>query len=172
MGHNQHDIRESYFFCIDGKQNVPMELLYPLCRQSTWCHCLLVMFVTINCFVFDSHSRNSYGIPVANGTSVLMMFPTRQKIISYLHTLYSLSQCSTDVKYQVPTDVFLMCHIEFHMINCGVEKYFSDQHYLSFCSDHHRKLEQSNNKSEESKTCKGVIHKMSVEKDVCLLHYM
>ena len=108
-----------------------------------------------NCYVFDPHSRNSYGIPVANGTSVLMMFPTRQKMISYLCTLYSLSQCSTDVKYQVPTDVFSMCHIEFHMINCRVEQYFSDQHYLSFCSDHHQKLEQSNNKSEESKTCKS-----------------
>ena len=76
-------------------------------------------------------------------------------MILYLRTLYSLSQCSTEVKYQVPTDVFPMCHIEFHMINCGVEKYFSDQHYLSFCSEHHRKLEQSNNKSEDSKSHKS-----------------
>ena len=41
------------------------------------------------------------------------------------------------------------------MVNCGVEKYFSDQHYLSFCSDHHQKCEQSNNKNEELTSCKS-----------------
>ena len=161
-------IKHEYFGCVSNKCsldtiNMPLEkaTFSALMENKTsqWNYCILCVgnqhgttasllcLSSKNCYVFDPRSRNSYGIPVANSTSVLMMFPTRQKMISYL--------CSTEVKYQVPTDVFLMCHIEFHMINCGVEKYFSDQHYLSFYSDHHQKLEQSNHKSEESKTCKS-----------------
>ena len=92
-------------------------------KTSQWNYCILCVdnqhgatasllcLSPKNCYLFDPHSRNSYGIPVANGTSALMMFPTRQKMISYLHTLYSLSQCSIEVKYQVPTDVFFLCVI-------------------------------------------------------------
>ena len=150
------DIKHEYFGQVSNKSsldtiNITLEKATFSAlmenKMSQWTYCILcvgnqhgatasLLFLSPkNCYVFDPHSRNSYCLPVANGTSVLMMFPTRQKMVSYLRTLYSLSQCSTEVKYQVPTDVFSMCHIEFHMVNCGVEKYFSNQHYLSFCSD-------------------------------------
>ena len=87
-------------------------------KMSQWNYCILCVgnqhgatasllcLSPTKCYVFDPHSRNSYGLPVANGTSVLMMFPTKQNMISYLRTLYSLSQCSTEVKYQVSTCFF------------------------------------------------------------------
>ena len=60
-------------------------------KTSQWNYCILcvgnqhgatasLLFLSPkNCYIFDPHSRNSYGLPVANGTSVLMMFPKRQK---------------------------------------------------------------------------------------------
>ena len=40
------------------------------------------------CNIFDPHSRNSHGLPIPNGTSVLMLFENRCKMISYIRMLY------------------------------------------------------------------------------------
>ena len=87
-----------------------------------------------NCYIFDPHSRNSYGKPTPDGTSVLMMFQNRQKMISYLRNLYSLLKYPTTIKSVIATDIYSMCHIDFHIIDTTVQNYFLDQHYFAFCT--------------------------------------
>ena len=87
-----------------------------------------------NCYIFDPHSRNSYGKPTPDGTSVLMMFQNRQKMISYLRNLYSLPKYPTTIKSVIATDIYSMCHIDFHIIDTTVQNYLLDQRYFAFCT--------------------------------------
>ena len=102
-----------------------------------------------NCYIFDPHSRNSCGKPVPNGTSVLMMFKTREKMISYLRNLYSVSKYATTIKSEDPIDIYSMCHVDFHIINTTVHNYFLDQDYFTFCSRPEKgKMDTKNSKTE------------------------
>ena len=115
-------------------------------QNCQWAYCILcvgnqngatasLLCLSVNnCYIFDPHSRNPYGESVPDGTSVLMMFQNRQKMISYLCNLYSLSKYPTTIKSVIATDIYSMCHIDFHMIDTTVQNYFLDQHYFAFCT--------------------------------------
>ena len=115
-------------------------------QNCQWAYCILcvgnqngatasLLCLSVNnCYIFDPHSRNSYGESVPDGTSVLMMFQNRQKMISYLPNLYCLSKYPTTIKSVIATDIYSMCHIDFHMIDTTVQNYFLDQHYFAFCT--------------------------------------
>ena len=148
-------IRHEYFGQIHNQSaldtiNMTLEkATYCALRQSKkcpWVYCILcvgnqngatasLLCLSVNtCYIFDPHSRNSHGQPVSDGTSVLMMFKTRQNMISYLRNLYCLSKYPTGSQNELPTDIYSMCHIDFHMIKTGLNDYFLDQHYFAFCS--------------------------------------
>ena len=100
------------------------------------------------CYIFDPHSRNSCGQPVPDGTSVLMMFEKRQKMISYLRNLYSLQKYPTTIQNEVPKDIYSMCHIDFHIINTTLHNYLLDQNYFAFCSTNEKgKIDTENYES-------------------------
>ena len=115
-------------------------------KKCQWVYCILcvgnqngatssLLCLSQNtCYIFDPHSRNSCGQPVPDGTSVLMMFENRQKMISYLRDLYSLSKYPTTMQNEVPIDIYSMCHIDFHVINTTLYNYLVDQNYFTFCS--------------------------------------
>ena len=115
-------------------------------KKYPWVYCILcvgnqngatasLLCLSVNtCYIFDPHSRNSHGQPVSDGTSVLMMFKNRQNMISYLRNLYCLSKYATASQNELPTDIYSMCHIDFHIIKSGLNDYFLDQRYFHFCS--------------------------------------
>ena len=130
-------------------------------KKCQWIHCILCVgnqngatasllcLSKKNCYIFDPHSRNSCGNPVPNGTSVLMMFKTREKMISYLRNLYSVSKYPATIKSEDPIDIYSMCHVDFHMINTTVHNYFLDQDYFAFCSRPEKgKMDTKNSKTE------------------------
>ena len=63
-----------------------------------------------------------------------MMFEKRQKMISYLRNLYSLSKYPTTMQNEVSIDIYSMCHVDFHIINTTLHNYLLDQSYFAFCS--------------------------------------
>ena len=141
-------------------------------KKCQWIHCILCVgnqngatasllcLSKKNCYIFDPHSRNSCGKPVPNGTSVLMMFKTREKMISYLRNLYSVSKYPATIKSEDPIDIYSMCHVDFHMINTTVHNYFLDQDYFAFCS----RPEKGKMDTKKSKT--EVLHNDYQEKCV------
>ena len=73
-----------------------------------------------NCYIFDPHSRNSFGKPTQDGTSVLMMFQNRQKMISYLRNLYSLPKYPTTIKSVIATDLLYVSYrLSYHRHYCS-----------------------------------------------------
>lgn len=46
---------------------------------------------TENIFLFDSHSRNSQGLPVSDGTAVLIEFNSFEEITNHIHNLFGIS---------------------------------------------------------------------------------
>ena len=40
-----------------------------------------------NCYMFDPHSRNSCGLPIDSGTSILASFKSRQNMISHIRVI-------------------------------------------------------------------------------------
>ena len=102
-------------------------------QNCQWAYCILcvanqngatasLLCLSVNnCYIFDPHSRNTYGESVPDGTSVLMMFQNRQKMISYLHNLYSLSKYPTTIKSVIATDIYSYVSYRFSY----------DRHYCS-----------------------------------------
>ena len=76
-----------------------------------------------HCYIFDPHSRNSYGLPVDSGTSILASFKSRKNMILHIHLINSLTQCSE----QRPTDIYSMCIVSFDVVNIQMQSYFDDQ---------------------------------------------
>ena len=162
-------IRHEYFGQIHNQSaldTINMTLEKATCcalrqnKKCPWIYCILcvgnqngatasLLCLSVNtCYIFDPHSRNSHGQPVSDGTSVLMMFKNRQNMISYLHNLYCLSKYPTGSQNELPTDIYSMCHIDFHMIKTGLNDYFLDQHYFAFCSRTDKaKIDTKNSKS-------------------------
>ena len=142
-------------------------------KKCQWVYCILcvgnqngatssLLCLSQNtCYIFDPHSRNSCGEPVPDGTSVLMMFENRQKMISYLHNLYSLSKYPTTMQNEVPIDIYSMCHIDFHIINTTLNNYLLDQNYFTFCSTNEKgKIDRKNYES-------TVLHSDCRDRFVC-----
>ena len=77
------------------------------------------------CYSFDPHSRNSCGLLVDGGTSILASFKSRQNMISHIHFMNSLSQCSR----QNTIDLYSMCIVSFNQVNIQIQNYFIDQKY-------------------------------------------
>ena len=78
-----------------------------------------------DCYIFDPHSRNSYGLPVDSGTSILASFKSRKNMILHIHLMNSFTQCNE----QSPTDLYSMCIVSFDVVNIQMQRYFNDQRY-------------------------------------------
>ena len=76
-------------------------------------------------YIFDPHSRNSCGLPIDGGTSILASFKSRQNMISHIHLTNSVSQDSI----QKPMDLYSMCVASFNEVNIQMQSYFIDQKY-------------------------------------------
>ena len=63
--------------------------------------------------MFDPHSRNSCGLPIDSGTSILASFKSRQNMISHIRVVNSVSEDST----QNPMDLYSMCVVSFNQVN-------------------------------------------------------
>ena len=77
------------------------------------------------CYIFDPHCRNSCGLPIDGGTSILASFKSRQNMISHIRFVNSLSQYSR----QNPMDLYSMCVVFFNQVNIQIQNYFIDQKY-------------------------------------------
>ena len=78
-----------------------------------------------NCYMFDPHSRNSCGLPIDSGTSILASFKSRQNMISHIRVINSMSE---DIR-QNPMDLYSMCVVSFNQVNIQMQSYFIDQKY-------------------------------------------
>ena len=78
-----------------------------------------------HCYIFDPHSRNSYGLPVDSGTSILASFKSRKNMILHICLMNSLTQCSE----QSAMDLYSMCVVSFDIVNIQMQSYFDDQKY-------------------------------------------
>ena len=78
-----------------------------------------------HCYIFDPHSRNSCGLPIDGGTSILASFKSRQNMISHIRFVNSLSQYSR----QNPMDLYSICVVFFNQVNIQIQSYFIDQKY-------------------------------------------
>ena len=78
-----------------------------------------------NCYMFDPHSRNSCGLPIDSGTSILASFKSRQNMISHIRVINSVSEDSR----QNPMDLYSMCVVSFNQVNIQMQSYFIDQKY-------------------------------------------
>ena len=78
-----------------------------------------------NCYMFDPHSRNSCGLPIDSGTSILASFKSRQNMISHIRVINSVSE---DIR-QNPMDLYSMCVVSFNQVNMQMQSYFIDQKY-------------------------------------------
>ena len=73
-------------------------------------------------YIFYPHSRNSYGLPVDSGTSILASFKSRKNMILHIRLINSLTQCSE----QTPKDLYSMCVVSFDAINIQMQNNFDD----------------------------------------------
>ena len=78
-----------------------------------------------HCYIFDPHSRNSCGLLVDSGTSILASLKSRKNMILHICLINSLSQCSR----QNPTDLYSMCVVSFNQVNIQMQNYFVSQKY-------------------------------------------
>ena len=77
-----------------------------------------------NIYIFDPHSVSMRGEPVSNGTSALLHFFSRTKMIQYLHTKYN-----TNLSL-----IFNISIVHCTQTNQSIVNYFEDQRYQSFKS--------------------------------------
>ena len=85
-----------------------------------------LLFISLeHCYIFDPHSRNSYGLPGDSGTSILASFKSRKNMILHIRLINSLTQCSE----QTPTDLYSMCVVSFDVVNFQMQNYFDNQKY-------------------------------------------
>ena len=78
-----------------------------------------------HCYIFDPHSRNSCGLPIDGGTSILASFKSRQNMISHIRVINSVSEDSR----QNLMDLYSMCVVSFNQVNIQMQSYFIDQKY-------------------------------------------
>ena len=76
-----------------------------------------------HCYIFDPHSRSSYGLPVHSRTSILASFKSRKNMILHICLMHSLTRCSGES----PTDLYSMCIVSFDVVNIQMQSYFDDQ---------------------------------------------
>ena len=89
-----------------------------------------------HCYILDPHSRNSCGLPIDGGTSILAYFKSRQNMISHICFMNSLCQCSR----QNTMDLYSMCIVSFNQANIQIQSYFIDQKYQFLKSNHWQKI--------------------------------
>ena len=83
------------------------------------------LFPKKHCYMFDPHGRNSCGLPINGGTSILASFKSRQNMISHIRIINSVSEDSR----QNPMDLYSMCVVSFNQVNIQMQSYFIDQKY-------------------------------------------
>ena len=110
-----------------------------------------------HCYIFDPHSRNSCGLPIDGGTSILASFKSRQNMISHIHVIKSVSQDSR----QNPIDLYSMCVVSFNQVNIQMESYFIDQKYQ------YLKSKPLAKDAEKQKTFEYENYQMNNKKDSC-----
>ena len=105
-----------------------------------------------HCYIFDPHSRNSCGLPIDGGTSILASFKSRQNMISHIHFVNSLSQYSK----QNPMDLYSMCVVFFNQVNVQIQNIDQKYQYL--------KSKPLAKDSEKQKTFEDVKYKKNNQK--------
>ena len=110
-----------------------------------------------HCYIFDPHSRNSCGLPIDGGTSILASFKSRQNMLSHIHFVNSLSQYSR----QNPMDLYSMCVVFFNQVNIQIQSYFIDQKYQ------YLKSKPLAKDSEKQKTFEDVKYQKNNQKGLC-----
>ena len=69
------------------------------------CVCIAIVPYENCVYLFDSHSRNSFGVSTANGFSTCMKFPNYESVALYI---YSLFVNSSQVEFE---NQFIKCNI-------------------------------------------------------------
>ena len=90
-----------------------------------------------NIYIFDPHSVNMRGEPVSNGTSALLHFFSRTKMIQYLHKKY-ITNLSL---------IFNITIVQCTQTNQSIVNYFEDQRYQYF------KTKNVDSKYEQNVSC-------------------
>ena len=106
----QENKTDQYILCIDNEKGGAASLLFISKKH---------------CYIFDPHSRNSCGLPIDGGTSILASFKSRQSMISHICVINSVSEDSR----QNPMDLYSMCVVSFNQVNIQMQSYFIDQKY-------------------------------------------
>ena len=52
-----------------------------------------------HCYIFDPHGRNSCGLPIDDGTSILASFKSRQNMIPHIRVINSVSEDSRQIPW-------------------------------------------------------------------------
>ena len=97
----------------------------------------LLCLYKINIYIFDPHSVNMRGEPVSNGTSPLLHFFSRTKMIEYL-----CKKCITNVSL-----IFNISVVHCTQTNQSIVNYFEGQRYQSF------KTKNVDSKYEQNVSC-------------------
>ena len=117
-------LENSTFSVIHGEKREL--ILCILCVENEKSSSASLLFISNeHCYVFDPHSRNSYGLPVDSGTSILASFKSRKNMILRIHLMNSLTHCSEES----PTDLYSMCIVSFDVVNIQMQSCFDDQKY-------------------------------------------
>ena len=106
----QQNKTDRYILCIGNEKGGTTSLLFISKKH---------------CYIFDPHSRNSCGLPIDGGTSILASFKSRQNMISHIRVINSVSEDSR----QNPMDLYSMCVVSFNQVNIQMQNYFIDQKY-------------------------------------------
>ena len=106
----QENKTDRYILCIGNEKGGTASLLFISKKH---------------CYIFDPHSRNSCGLPIDGGTSILASFKSRQNMISHIHVINSVSEDSR----QNPMDLYSLCVVSFNQVNIQMQSYFIDQKY-------------------------------------------
>ena len=100
--HIGSSLENSTFSVIHGEKK-RIDLCILCVRNEKGGSALLLFISNEHCYIFDPHSRNSYGLPVDSGTSILVSFKSRKNILR-IHLINSVTQCTE----QRPTDLYSM----------------------------------------------------------------
>ena len=94
----QENTTDRYILCIGNEKHGAASLLFISKKH---------------CYIFGPHSRNSCGLPIDGGTSILASFKSRQNMISHIRVINSVSEDSR----QNPMNLYSMCVVSFNQVN-------------------------------------------------------
>ena len=110
-------LENSTFSVVRGKNKNELILCILCVGNEKGASASLLFISNKYCYIFDPHSRNSYGLPIHSGTSILASFKSRKNMILHICLINSLTQCSE----KIPTDLYSMSVVSFDVVNIQMQ---------------------------------------------------